>query len=63
VASTPITTRVEDIQAEGFVRPFNPPLTGINTLVVVQIPDRRERAYTLYCISRGLVMDDLTPTM
>jgi len=61
IASAPITTWVEDIQVEGFVRPFNPPLTGDNTLVVVQIPNLEERAYTSYCISRGLVMDDLTP--
>jgi len=61
IASAPETTRVEDLQAKGFVRPFNPPLTGVNTPVVVQIPNPEERADTSYHISRGLVMDDLAP--
>lgn len=54
---------MEDLQAEGFVRPFNPPLTEDNTPVVVQIPDLGEREDTSYHISRGLVMDDLAPTI
>jgi len=38
IAYAPITTRIEDLQVEGFVRPFNPPLARVNTLVLVQFP-------------------------
>jgi len=63
IASALITMRVEDIQTKGFVTPFNPILTRDNTPVVVPIPDPGERANTLYRICRGLVMDELTPTV
>lgn len=42
ISSAPITTRIEYLQAEGFLRPFNPPLTRTNTPVVVKIPNQRE---------------------
>lgn len=63
IVSAPITTKIEDLQAKGFVIPFNPPLTKTNILVVVQIPDQREQVDTSYHIFRGLVMDDLAPTI
>jgi len=61
MAFAPITMRVEDLQVEGFVRHFNPPLNGDNTAVVVQILGPREHVDNSYRISRGLVMDDLEP--
>jgi len=61
MASTSSDIRVEDLQAEGFVRPFNPPLLGVDTPVLVKIPDPRVQVDTLFQISKGLVKYDMAP--
>ena len=58
MASAPENTGIRNLEAEGFVRPFNPPLTEGDPSVVVQIPDSRVRADTSYRASQGLVQDD-----
>lgn len=61
MASAPKDTRIRDIEAEGFMRSFNPPLTGVEGPVVVQIPDPRVTANTSYHVFQGLTQDDMAP--
>ena len=51
MASSPEDTRIRDLEVDGFVRSFIPPLTRAEGPIVVQIPDPWARAYTSYHVS------------
>ena len=56
--TTSHTTTVEDLQAEGFAIPFNPPLTRIHDPILVQVSPFGEPKLTEYRITSDFIMDN-----